>query len=108
VRPGAVPRDPEDRRARRFEFGPPVTQEDELVSSGTRPVEQIEEEQHALPFGRKLAEPHALVRSEPHFHVTWVLSGGDHAVTGGPTCSVTSAISLTTSARSRFAFQTRS
>jgi hypothetical protein len=108
VRPGAVPRDPEDRRARRFEFGPPVTQEDELVSSGTRPVEQIEEEQHSLPLGRKLAEPHALVRSEPHFHVTWVLSGGDHAVTGGPTCSVTSAISLTTSARSRFAFQTRS
>ena len=60
VRPGAVPRDPEDRGARRFEFGPPVTQEDELVSSGTRPVEQIEEEQDvALPRPEARGAEHA-------------------------------------------------
>src|ERR671937_293558 len=41
VRPRAVARDPERLHPRRLELVSPVTQEDHLVGSGARPVEEV-------------------------------------------------------------------
>ena len=45
VRPVRVARDAEGADARTLEVGPPVTQESQLLRSGRRPVEEVEEEQ---------------------------------------------------------------
>ena len=51
VRPRAVPRDTEDLDAGRVELLSPVTQERQLVRSGARPVEEVEEEDVGVALG---------------------------------------------------------
>src|SRR5205085_2492956 len=105
VRPGRIAGDAEDAHARLLELPAPVTQELELVRSGRRPVEEVEDEQDRAVGpqrgdSRLVAGPalHARLRGAPT-HVR-------HAVTGAS--SVAFAISCTTSTMSRFALKTRS
>src|SRR5262245_44751114 len=106
VRPRAVARDPEDLHARILELPAPVTQEQELVRSGARPVEEVEEQQVRRAFGQ-LAELNVVAGSEPDARRgNGVSDAGHHAVTVA--ASVASAISLATSTMSRFALKTRS
>jgi hypothetical protein len=56
--------DAEDTHTGSLELGAPVTQESQLLCSGRRPVEEVEEQQHR-PVLEQLLEPGFLAIVEP-------------------------------------------